>query len=76
VKTRLAAPFQDTPEAWMAALARVVGRMTLDEDHAGVPGAIAAGIAEEFGVALAAIWLYDPADDTLPATACAGRPHI
>jgi signal transduction histidine kinase len=56
----------------MAALARVVARITADADHAGVPAALAAGMAEEFGIALAAIFLYDPADDTLHLRASHG----
>jgi signal transduction histidine kinase len=72
VTARSPAPPHDTPETWMAALSRVMERITADADSKGLPAALAAGLAQEFGVAVAAIWLYDPADDALHLRASHG----
>ena len=66
-------PEQDTSETWLAALARVMASVTANADREGVLDALARGLVEEFGAALARIWLYDPADDAMHARATAGN---
>ncbi len=56
----------------MAALARVMARVTADAGSDGALGALARGLVDEFGVALARIWLHDPAADTIHQRAAAG----
>ena len=70
--TSLPAPLRETPEAWLTVLTRVMARITANADREGVLGALVDGLVEEFGVALARIWLYDPADDAMHARATAG----
>jgi len=66
------APPQEGAGDWLGALARVMARVTANADREGVLHALTAGLVEEFGVALARIWLYDPADDTLHLRASSG----
>ena len=67
-------PPHDAPTGWMSALARVMARVTANADREGVLTTITSGLVEEFGVALARLWLYYPADDTLHLRASAGIP--
>lgn len=64
-------PQQDAGD-WLGALARVMARVTANADREGALHALTAGLVEEFGVALARIWLYDPADDSLHLRASSG----
>jgi signal transduction histidine kinase len=57
---------------WLAALTRVMTRVTA---HAGGPGvldALANGVVAEFEAALVRMWLYDPADHAMHARVTAG----
>lgn len=65
-------PPQHNAGDWLGALARVMARVTANADREGALHALTAGLVEEFGVALARIWLYDPADDTLHLRASSG----
>ncbi len=58
--------------AWPRALSRVMTRITANADRQDVLTALANGLVDEFGVDLAQIWLYDPADDALHVRAVAG----
>lgn len=49
-----------------------MARVTERADRERVAGALADGLVEEFGVALARIWLYDPARDAIHLRATAG----
>src|SRR6476661_6295288 len=58
--------------AWPRALSRVMTRITANADRQDVFTALATGLVDEFGVDLAQIWLYEPADDALYVRAVAG----
>lgn len=68
----LPAPLQDTPQTWMSALTRVMARVTAAAGRERVMDALVAGLVDEFGIVLARVWLYDPADDSLQLRASAG----
>jgi len=72
VSTLPQSPPQDAA-AWLAALHRVMARVSAHADSAGGPAALAASLLEEFGVDVARIWIYDPADDALQLCARASQ---
>jgi len=71
MSVRFSPPPQDAA-TWMGALARVMARVTANADRDGVIGALAVGLADEFNVDVARLWLYDPTCDVLRLRARAG----
>ncbi|MGE0545270.1 MAG: GAF domain-containing protein, partial [Dehalococcoidia bacterium] len=67
-------PTSETANSWLAVLDRAMRRIGKAQDGPGVFEALAAALVEEFGVAMAAIWIYDPAADTLSLRTTAGLP--
>ncbi|HLZ70984.1 MAG TPA: GAF domain-containing protein [Dehalococcoidia bacterium] len=64
----MSAPSQSPPQdaaAWLAALNRVMARVSAHADSESGPAALATGLLEEFGVEVARIYSYDPGDDAL-----------
>src|SRR6266542_4167351 len=65
-------PPQQTPETWMAALSRVMARVTAAAEEDAATDALLAGLVDEFGAAFGRIWLIDPTDNALHLHASAG----
>jgi signal transduction histidine kinase len=64
---------QDNPGEWMTTLGRVMARVTAGADRENVLDVLCRAMVEEFGIVLARIWLFDPADDMLHLRASAGH---
>ena len=71
---RSLAPPGQTPDTWLDAVGRVMARIGESAGGDGMLDALARGVVDEFGVAMAAVWVYDPADDALHLRATAGIP--
>src|SRR3712207_2940659 len=65
VSPRSIAPPGQTPDTWLDAVGRVMARIGESAGGAGMLDVLARGVVEEFGVAMVAVWVYDPADDAL-----------
>jgi GAF domain-containing protein/two-component sensor histidine kinase len=63
-----------TSDAWLTALHRAMSRVGAARSSPEIVRALAEGLVEDFGIVMAAVWVYDPSADSLALSATAGLP--